>query len=331
VCELGRRLHPRCARSLRRAAAARVRGRRQAALADGASLHAAIHAARSQGVFAIELQRGTEARRHRYRIRTLVPRSARVDELERGVDMLAEAARREPGDRIVVDPAALELLASALESDARATLQMLGVDPEARFVSVGGIPTRGAADAATVLRASAGAPVALELVAPDEAPIRLAIEHQENLVDPVVLTAIRVSLPARPELRDPAVPVSPSEPGIMFDGLTAVSETEFTITRAAFERVFADGMTITRAVRIVPDADARGLKLYGIRPGAVDRFSPKQIGIRNGDIVTSLNGNPLGTAAEAIDAFNLARKAERIVIELQRRGSPITVTISVAG
>ncbi|MBC8074082.1 MAG: hypothetical protein IAG13_37525 [Deltaproteobacteria bacterium] len=303
-------------------------------LTSGESLHTAFHAARSQGVFTVELQRGAEARRHRYRIRTLVPRSVRVDALERGIDLLADAVRREPGDRVVVDPAAIASLANALEADPGATLRLLGVDPEASFVSVGSVPVASMRDAANALRGAAVAPVALELVGPDKTPIHLALEHRAELVDPAVLTAIRASLPdvATPtplEPRDPGAPEVPVDPGALFDGVTAVSETEFTITRKALERALADDTAASGMLRMVPDRDGRGVKLFGMRIGAVDRFSPRHVGLRNGDLVTAINGKPLGSITEAAEAYTAARKADEIVIELLRRAVTVTLKIRV--
>ena len=70
-----------------------------------------------------------------------------------------------------------------------------------------------------------------------------------------------------------------------------------------------------------PDGRADGYRLSGIRRGSL----LSRLGIRNGDIVHSVNGAPLTSASEALESASRLRGATRLSIHLTRRATPTTI------
>ncbi len=297
---------------------------------DGASLQQAIHRARASGMIAVVVQRGTEARRHRYRLRTLAPPSPRAERKERGFDLLAEAVRRDDDGQFVVDAAAADLFLAAFHLDVGRGLSLLGVDPKAQV------------SGETTQRVPADTPahegeVVLEIaVTEGTAPPRtVTVVARAGLVEPELLTALRALFPAeRPREPDemPRAPL-PADPAPAtddaFPGITAVSDSEFTVSRAAYESLMADPTALSRAARIVPDRSGAGFKLYGIRSPSAGIFTLRQVGFMNGDVVRAVNGHDLSDIEAAMDALAKVRKAEQLAFEIERRGATMTITIRV--
>jgi type II secretory pathway component PulC len=103
------------------------------------------------------------------------------------------------------------------------------------------------------------------------------------------------------------------------------SATEFDIDRSVLDNALE---TQLRSVRVVPetkDGQVLGLRLFGIRPGS----ALAQIGLQNSDRVDSVNGFPIGTPEQALEAYGHLRTATTFIIALERRGSPVSLTIHI--
>lgn len=75
----------------------------------------------------------------------------------------------------------------------------------------------------------------------------------------------------------------------------------------------------------------RGLKFYGIRPGSL----PRMLGLKNGDLLTAVNGIPVAddqgvTSAEELLSFLASREHPVFSLEIERRGQPVRVNIDIA-
>jgi hypothetical protein len=111
-------------------------------------------------------------------------------------------------------------------------------------------------------------------------------------------------------------------------GITRTSDTEVTITQSALDRALEDQALLMRSVRVVPhlrDGQASGLRLFGIRAASL----PAALGFQNGDIVLGVGGHSLISPESALDAYANLRGAERIPVQLERRGEPLLLTIRV--
>lgn len=111
-------------------------------------------------------------------------------------------------------------------------------------------------------------------------------------------------------------------------GITCAEEGLCTIKRSVFQALTTDPSSLPRQARIVPSVKegvALGFKLYGIRPGSI----PKTLGIKNGDLVTAVNGKQLRSIDDAMALFTTLSKAKRLDIVGERRGEPLTITVTI--
>lgn len=69
-----------------------------------------------------------------------------------------------------------------------------------------------------------------------------------------------------------------------------------------------------RIMPAVTDGQVRGLKLYGVRPGSL----PKQLGLKNGDLLAALDGQPLTSTGDVLAV--LQRGPASLDLEVERKG-----------
>jgi general secretion pathway protein C len=121
-----------------------------------------------------------------------------------------------------------------------------------------------------------------------------------------------------------AAPEAPPVPS----SIVRTSDHAFTIDRELVRRTLADPSALTglgRALVHEENGRAVGVKLYGIRRNSI----LGQLGIQNGDMVRTVNGRAVTSLESAIDAYAQLRNEDRITIELDRRGSSVTIEYSV--
>ena len=101
-----------------------------------------------------------------------------------------------------------------------------------------------------------------------------------------------------------------------------------TVSREDFEAQLDNPAGMARWARIVPsqkDGKTVGYKFYGIRPS-----SPLYLtGIKSGDLLTAIDGNAMTSIDVAMETFVGLRTATSMRVELERRGSPWTLEISI--
>jgi hypothetical protein len=68
-----------------------------------------------------------------------------------------------------------------------------------------------------------------------------------------------------------------------------------------------------------------GYKLYSAKPFSLY----VHLGLANGDVVQTINGMPLTTLEQAVDAYNKLHDATTFELGIDRRGTPRTITITV--
>src|SRR5690606_4083027 len=102
-------------------------------------------------------------------------------------------------------------------------------------------------------------------------------------------------------------------------------DAEFTscmVDRSIVEQPLANPAQLTKQARIVPavrDGETKGYKFYGIRPGSL----PKLLGMKNGDLLTSVNGHQLESLDQAMDLYNKLRRASHLSVTIERKGQSI--------
>ncbi len=138
-----------------------------------------------------------------------------------------------------------------------------------------------------------------------------------NLSSPLTDNATALGLPQNPR----AIPGAE-------EAITCVGDDPKTCTidRTFVDKVLANPAQLTRQARIVPairDGDARGFKLYGIRPGSL----PKLLGMKNGDMVTHVNDEALTSITRALDIYNKLRTATKLRLLFERKDIQMTLDI----
>lgn len=131
-------------------------------------------------------------------------------------------------------------------------------------------------------------------------------------------SSARARCRARPRARCPRPPSAvhcPSSLAIRWTG------TRFEISRAVFETPPSPGFVHTpRIVPFVGNGQPRGFKVYGILPCSLS----DRLGLRNGDLVVSINGVEPLTPDSLLEAYESLRKATDFTVLIERQGQLVT-------
>jgi general secretion pathway protein C len=106
------------------------------------------------------------------------------------------------------------------------------------------------------------------------------------------------------------------------DGIRAVGEHAYEVPSADVRDAFSHWEEQATQVRVVPafrDGQARGFKLFAIRPGSLYA----KLGLQNGDVIQRVNGMSLKTPQSALAAFESLREARHVEVDLERGGTMI--------
>jgi hypothetical protein len=129
----------------------------------------------------------------------------------------------------------------------------------------------------------------------------------------------------------PTTPTDPSDDELqkrVDAGIRRISDTQVEITRDLVDAVLVNPMAIAKGARVVPavkDGKAAGFKLYAIRPSSIYA----KLGFMNGDTLKRINGFELDSADKALEVYTKLREATSIEVELERRGKPVSLRITI--
>lgn len=116
----------------------------------------------------------------------------------------------------------------------------------------------------------------------------------------------------------------------IYAGIRQTGPHSYEIARDAVDLLLRNPMVISRQARIVPsikNGKPNGIKMYAIRPDSL--FT--KLGLRNGDTIHRINGHELTSPDKALEIYQQAKSASKLVLELTRRQQPVSVTITIAG
>ncbi len=111
-------------------------------------------------------------------------------------------------------------------------------------------------------------------------------------------------------------------------GIKVIDATHRTITRALLTRVMDEPMELAKTVRLVPsvrNGKSNGFKLYAIRAKGI----LARLGFLNGDLLMRINGRELSSPEKALEIYAALRDATELVVEIERGGKPVTLTIAI--
>ncbi len=103
----------------------------------------------------------------------------------------------------------------------------------------------------------------------------------------------------------------------------AASEGEFTVDEAELDQALENLpllLTQARAVPYFKDGKAVGLRVFAIRTGSLF----EKIGLQNGDVLKSVNGNSLADLSQAMQLFQKLKEERSIELALERNMSEKT-------
>jgi general secretion pathway protein C len=103
---------------------------------------------------------------------------------------------------------------------------------------------------------------------------------------------------------------------------------EVVIQRSRIQDAIKNVNELMKYVRIRPhftNGQPDGLKLTGVRPGSL--FT--DIGFKNGDIITGVNGKPIQSVDDALAFYSSLKTANNVNLQIRRRGMAQTIQYRV--
>ncbi len=108
--------------------------------------------------------------------------------------------------------------------------------------------------------------------------------------------------------------------------ISRISDTEIHIERSLVDSLLADPNGLTGLVRGVrPRRGERGVRLLGVRADSL----LGQLGLKNGDRVSSVNGFEVSDPKAMLTAYGMLQRAEALSVRLQRDGKPLTINVLI--
>lgn len=117
-------------------------------------------------------------------------------------------------------------------------------------------------------------------------------------------------------------------PDPLIDTIRKIDDHRYEVPRSTVDTVLADPMAFARGARVVPSmkqGQPNGLKIYAVRPTSL--FGA--IGLRNGDTIRAINGQPLDSVSATADLVGKLASVGSIRIDIDRRGRPEALEITV--
>ena len=118
-------------------------------------------------------------------------------------------------------------------------------------------------------------------------------------------------------------PKEPKEPTAYDKAVEKTGDYKYGIDRAMLNEALADLSELGKQARVIPNyrnGRYEGFKLIGVRPGSLYRA----LGIRSGDIILSINGEPLNSPNRALELYSKLQHETQLVVGIKRRGKTLT-------
>lgn len=144
--------------------------------------------------------------------------------------------------------------------------------------------------------------------------------------------------PAKPAATQPAAAQPAAERGarpgasVGIEGadkaISCASENSCTVERAFVEKLMANPNQLMSQARMFPvtkDGETQGFRVSGIRNGSLAML----LGLKNGDVVSEINGAKLGTIDDALAMYQKLRRANHLSVTVERGGAVINKEISI--
>ncbi|MFT3926730.1 MAG: type II secretion system protein GspC [Myxococcales bacterium] len=246
-----------------------------------------------------------------------VPWLDRPLEMDPAVDEGEEQGSSEPVQTPLTD----------CKNDLRLMAIIMHEDPARSFAVI----RKGATPAKQVLMGTDVDGVKLLLLAPTHAYVRDAGAAACRL--PLYLTttpppAVAVATPA-----PAAEPAKRSKKAPLFNeaelaaGITELGPDRYRVTRDIITRGMADAAGVVRGTKFQPQVGGGGERNAGVKLAGVAATSTlHKLGMRDGDVLRTLNGVNLSTPDGMLGAYALLREQKTVSLSVMRDGRPKTIT-----
>jgi general secretion pathway protein C len=107
-----------------------------------------------------------------------------------------------------------------------------------------------------------------------------------------------------------------------------LSENQYVIAKSTINEALTDMSKLATQARIVPsfkNGASNGFKLFSIVPDSLYA----KIGIQNGDVIRKINGYEMNSPDKALEIYQKLRDANRIEVEVERRGETVRKSYSI--
>ncbi len=112
------------------------------------------------------------------------------------------------------------------------------------------------------------------------------------------------------------------------DGIEKISDTKYNIQRGLVDKVLANQGSLMKSARVIPHEEngrVVGVKLYGIRRNSL----LGRLGVRNGDMLRTINGFDMTSPDTALEAYSRLRSADKLTLAVKRQNKEITIDYNI--
>jgi len=120
----------------------------------------------------------------------------------------------------------------------------------------------------------------------------------------------------------------PPVPADIKKRIQRLSDTEYNVDRNAVDMVMQRSTELLRSTRVRPvqrGGRVVGIQLLRVRPDTL----LGSLGIKNGDVIKSINGFQMSGPEKALQAYARMRTASEIHVQVERSGNPVTVDLHI--
>ncbi len=112
------------------------------------------------------------------------------------------------------------------------------------------------------------------------------------------------------------------------DGIEKLSDTKYNIQRDLVDKVLANQGSLMKSARVIPHEEngrVVGVKLYGIRRNSL----LGRLGVRNGDMLRTINGFDMTSPDTALEAYARLRSADKLTLAVKRQNKEISIDYNI--
>lgn len=111
-------------------------------------------------------------------------------------------------------------------------------------------------------------------------------------------------------------------------GIEKVNDTNYNLSRSMLNKVLDNAGRLIGIAAVAPLMEGGrsvGMRIYGIKPNTL----LTKLGIRNGDVLESVNGQPLTSPDTALGAYTTLRTADKFNLSVRRDGKSMMINYNL--